>query len=232
MKAVVKENQLQKESIWAGRAKQVEKLCVLGAVDREIADFYDMPEREFYRQKLADEHLAQALKTGKEHADSRVERSLFQRAVGFYYTEQQAFKIKTGRDEEAVEVVNVERYQVADTTAQIFWLKNRKRLEWTQTGELNDPQANSTNVTINLAGKSDRELALAALAQLGAAPASPEPKVIEGAVDGSETDKPRVLPARARRISKEPDQAQGMATRPARNAGRGRAGKRQVAGKG
>ena len=105
---------------------QVAKLCALGATDEEIAEFFGVAVRTIYRWKVDHEDFCQAIKVGKDPADDRVERSLYQKATGFYVTEEQAFKVKTGRDTEKVEVVKVERYVPPDTSAEIFWLKNRR----------------------------------------------------------------------------------------------------------
>jgi hypothetical protein len=110
--------------------EQAEKLCALGATDEEIAEFFDVSTRTIYRWKLDSDAFCQALKAGKEQSDNRIERSLYQRASGFFFTEEQAFKIKVAQYEEEVEVVEVERYQPPDTTAMIFWLKNRRRDDW------------------------------------------------------------------------------------------------------
>jgi transposase len=109
---------------------QAEKLCELGATDEEIAAFFEVSSRTVYRWKTRHEEFCQALKSGKDKADERVERSLYQKATGFYYTEQQAIKIKLEQHKEDVKVVDVERYAPADTTAGIFWLKNRRKNEW------------------------------------------------------------------------------------------------------
>lgn len=110
--------------------KQAEKLCELGATDGEVADFFEVSARTLYRWKAEHEEFCQSLKTGKEMADNRVERSLYQNATGFHYVEQQAVIVKTGQYETAVEVVDVERYQPAIPTAQIFWMKNRRSSDW------------------------------------------------------------------------------------------------------
>jgi hypothetical protein len=110
--------------------KQVEKLCHLGATDEEIAEFFGVSTRTIYRWKLDHDEFCQAIKLGKEAADNRVERSLYQKATGYFFTEQQAFKLKIDQYKEEVEVVDVEKFQPADTTAQIFWLKNRRKDDW------------------------------------------------------------------------------------------------------
>lgn len=111
-------------------ADQAKKLCELGATDEEIANFFGVSARTVYRWKHEHEEFCQALKIGKAPADNRVERSLFQKATGFYYTEQQAFKIKKGQHEEVIKIVEVEKFAMPDTTAQIYWTKNRQSDHW------------------------------------------------------------------------------------------------------
>lgn len=111
-------------------ATQAAKLAILGATDSELADFFEVEPRTIYRWKNAHEEFCQALKVGKDIADDRVERSLYHNANGYDYTEQQAIKVKISRDEEEIQIVEVRRHRPADTTACIFWLKNRRKEEW------------------------------------------------------------------------------------------------------
>ncbi len=111
-------------------AAQAEKLCFLGATDDELADFFGVHRATIYRWKHDHEEFCDAIKSGKDKADERVERSLYQKATGYNYTEEQAIKIKVEQFKEEVEVVEVTRHSPADTTAAIFWLKNRRKNEW------------------------------------------------------------------------------------------------------
>lgn len=105
--------------------EQAEKLCMLGATDDEIANFFNVSTRTVYRWKNENERFCQALKVGKEAADNRVERSLYQRALGYTHDEEKIFL----HEGEAVRVDTVKHYP-PDTTAGIFWLKNRRSQEW------------------------------------------------------------------------------------------------------
>ena len=108
-------------------AKHAEKLAKLGATDQELADFFEVDVRTIYRWKHDHDEFCQALKVGKDVADERVERSLYQRAIGY---EQEEVKIfMPGGAEEPVYAPF--RAKIApDTTAAIFWLKNRRSQEW------------------------------------------------------------------------------------------------------
>lgn len=108
-------------------AKQAEKLALLGATDQEIADFFEVTERTINRWKHDHEEFCQALKAGKDVADDRVERSLYQRAVGYEQEEVKIF-MPAGKDDP---VYAPYRAKIApDVTAAIFWLKNRRSEEW------------------------------------------------------------------------------------------------------
>lgn len=106
---------------------QAEKLCLLGATDREIADFFGVDVRTIYRWKADNEKFCQALKTGKSVADERVERSLYQRAIGYEQEEVKIF-MPSGADSPVYAPFTAKI--APDTTAAIFWLKNRRSAEW------------------------------------------------------------------------------------------------------
>lgn len=108
-------------------AKQAAKLAELGATDQEIADFFEVDVRTVYRWKHDHADFCQALKVGKDVADNRVERSLYQRAIGYEQDE-----VKIFMPAQASQPVYAPfRAKVApDVTAAIFWLKNRRSQEW------------------------------------------------------------------------------------------------------
>lgn len=108
-------------------AEGARRLAKLGATDAEVAEFYGVDVRTIYRWKNAHSEFSQALKAGKDEADERVERSLYHRAIGY---EQEAVKIfMPSSAEEPVYAKYVEKI-APDTTAAIFWLKNRRPEDW------------------------------------------------------------------------------------------------------
>lgn len=104
---------------------QAEKLCKLGATDMEMADFFEVEVRTLYRWKTENEAFCQALKSGKDEADDRVERSLYARANGYEHDEVDIRVVGGG-----IVQTPIRKYYPPDTTAAIFWLKNRKAKEW------------------------------------------------------------------------------------------------------
>jgi transposase-like protein len=112
--------------------------CLLGATDKELAEFFGIAESTLYEWKKEYPEFSEAIKKGKAPADAQIATALFNRANGAEWVEEQAFKLKTvtyegGKrvlEEERLEVVEVTRRAPPDTTAAIFWLKNRKPEVW------------------------------------------------------------------------------------------------------
>lgn len=136
--------------------KQAEKLCRLGATDREIADFFEVDRETIRRWSMKHEEFCGALKAGKEIADERVERSLYQRAVGYSHDAVKIF-MPAGA-ENPVYAPYVEHVQ-PDTTACIFWLKNRRPEQWRDKREI---EVNSEGIAALLDEARERESTLQA----------------------------------------------------------------------
>ena len=107
--------------------KQAEKLARIGATDQEIADFFEVDVRTIYRWKHKYDAFCQSLKAGKDIADDRVERSLYQKAIGY---EQEEVKIFMPSNAESPVYAPFTAKIAPDTTAGIFWLKNRRSKQW------------------------------------------------------------------------------------------------------
>lgn len=106
-------------------AGQAAKLCALGATDRDLGDFFEVSEQTINAWKITFPEFLESLKVGKDAADNRVEQSLYRRALGYSHD---AVKILTVEGK-VVQEPFVEHYP-PDTTACIFWLKNRRKSEW------------------------------------------------------------------------------------------------------
>lgn len=106
-------------------AKQAEKLCKLGATDAELADFFDVNTTTIWRWRSRYPAFCNALKVGKANADDRVERSLYSRAMGYTHDEDKIFN--AGGEPL---IVPTTKHYPPDTTAAIFWLKNRRPDMW------------------------------------------------------------------------------------------------------
>ena len=104
-------------------AEQARKLCRNGATDREIADILGVCVRTFYRWRAEHDAFAEALKAGKELADDRVERALYERACGYEYSDVKIFH-PSGAKEPVIVPVTV--HVPADVGAAKQWLATRR----------------------------------------------------------------------------------------------------------
>jgi len=107
--------------------EQAEKLCRLGATDLELADFFNVDVRTIYRWAQAHDAFCQSLKSGKAASDERVERSLYNRAIGYSFDAVKIF-MPAGAKEPVFAAYK--EHVPPDTTAGIFWLKNRRSEQW------------------------------------------------------------------------------------------------------
>lgn len=120
-------------------AKQAEKLCALGATDEDLADFFDVSIRTINNWKGSYGEFLHALKGGKDKADDRVERSLYQRAIGYSHD-----AVHMSSYQGVVTQTPYREHFPPDTTAAIFWLKNRRSEEWRDKQDI----AHSGNVSV------------------------------------------------------------------------------------
>nr|DAJ32051.1 MAG TPA: terminase small subunit [Caudoviricetes sp.] len=93
-----------------------------GLIDEQIAHNMGITTKTLYEWKNKYGEISEALKKGKEVIDRQVENALLKRALGYAYDETTY--------EDGVETKRVTKEVAPDTTAQIFWLKNRKPAEW------------------------------------------------------------------------------------------------------
>lgn len=97
-----------------------------GLTDEQIAGNIGIRAATLYEWKKKFPEISESLKRGKEVVDRQVENALLKRALGYEYEEiKEKFEcgVMTERTVTKKEVV-------PDTTAQIFWLKNRKPEKW------------------------------------------------------------------------------------------------------
>ena len=108
-------------------AQIAKSMCELGATDFDLASAFDVVVSTVSLWKSTHIEFSDALKIGKAAADDKVERSLYQKAVGYSHDAVKIFA--NPRTGENVVVPFVEHY-APDTTAAIFWLKNRRKDVW------------------------------------------------------------------------------------------------------
>lgn len=93
-----------------------------GLTDEQIAKNIGINRTTLYDWKKKEVNIADALKKGKEVIDFEVENALLKRALGYEYEEETY--------ENGILTKKVKKQVPPDTTAQIFWLKNRQVKKW------------------------------------------------------------------------------------------------------
>ena len=103
-----------------------------GLIDEQIAENIGINTSTLYEWKKRYPEISESLKKGKEVVDIQVENALLRRALGYEYTEvtqEVCENAETGEMELHV-TKKVTKEVIPDTTAQIFWLKNRRPDKW------------------------------------------------------------------------------------------------------
>lgn len=112
-----------------------------GLTDEQLANNIGINPSTLYEWKKKYTEIANALKRGKEVIDIEVENALLKRAIGYEYTEERIEK----SDKDGVKLVQTVKHIPPDTTAQIFWLKNRLPEKYRDKPE---PKSSDTGVQI------------------------------------------------------------------------------------
>lgn len=140
-----------------------------GLINEQIANEIGIHPSTLYDWQKKYPEIAEALKKGKDIIDRQVENALLKRALGYEYDEvtRERMVKKDVKGEpmtdlhgfpisEMVTTKMVTKQVVPDTTAQIFWLKNRKPEQWRDKRDVE----HSGNMNINnpLEGLTTEEL--------------------------------------------------------------------------
>jgi hypothetical protein len=105
--------------------KQARLLAERGAILCEIAEFFDVTTRQLSNWLNDYPELREAVDAGNDVFNTRVERSLAERAIGFWVDTEELFVING-------EVVHepTRKYYAPDVTAAIYFTKNRMPEKW------------------------------------------------------------------------------------------------------
>lgn len=107
-------------------AEQAYTLCAKGFLDSDLADFFKVSETTINNWKLAYPEFLESIKTGKDEFDvTVVEAALKHRATGYSHP---AVDIRVVNGE--LVQTTVTKHYPPDTSAAIFFLKNRNPARW------------------------------------------------------------------------------------------------------
>lgn len=131
-KAARKVPTLQHTKYNLGVGAKIIKLAQDGMTDKQIANELGFTETTLNNWKGSFPDLFKSLKEAKNIPDELVEISLFARAMGYSHPEEKIFCNQYGD----VTKVDTVKHYAPDTTACIFWLKNRQPAKWRDKQEI------------------------------------------------------------------------------------------------
>lgn len=108
----------------------LEGLARDGLTDELICKKIGIGARTFYEWMERFPQMAQAIKKGKAPVDIQVENALLKRALGYEYEETITEVEELAGGHQKKHIRKVTKHCPPDTTAQIFWLKNRRPERW------------------------------------------------------------------------------------------------------
>lgn len=136
-----------------------------GLTDEQIAHNMGISVATLYNWKSKHLEILESLKKGKEVVDIQVENALLKKALGIKETVKKAIKVKEVKydegkrvsEKEHIEYVDEEVFVPPDTTAQIFWLKNRQPDKWRDKVENVNINQPDREININIISTKDKK---------------------------------------------------------------------------
>jgi len=115
----------------------VQALAEKGKTVADIAEAFDVAISTVTLWAREHPAFSAALQLGREAADERVERALFEKATGYSHPAVKIITVSDGSGAGShVEQVPYTEHYPPDTEAAKFWLKNRKPAKWREKSEV------------------------------------------------------------------------------------------------
>lgn len=118
------------------------KFCLLGATDKQLAEFFEVNEDTIYEWKKRHPNFSESIREGKDRADAEIANSLYHRAKGYEHEAEEIKVVSEGNNlGSRIERVPVIKRYPPDTRAIQFWMTNRRRAKvepgvWTERQEI------------------------------------------------------------------------------------------------
>ena len=130
----------EKKKSKAGRPTQYkEEYCqlaknysLMGATDVEMAGFFNVSQQTLNSWKNKHSEFLESIKSGKQEADAAISSKLYHKAMGYSHPDTK-FATHEGKITDREEYT---KHHAPDTTALIFWLKNRQPDKWREKKEV------------------------------------------------------------------------------------------------
>jgi hypothetical protein len=133
------ENEHLKDGNWVGLVPKYKpeyvqlafKFALLGSTIKQLAEMFDVTEDCVNKWRHAHPEFGQAVLDGRDIADAEIANSLYHRALGVKIKEEKAHVV-----EGEVIVTSLEKEIPADVGAQKYWLSNRSKKKWANSGDV------------------------------------------------------------------------------------------------
>lgn len=131
----------------------------LGWTDEQLIAFIGIAESTFYDWKKKHSEFSEALKDGKEYADTQIQNAMYERAIGIekvVYKGVLAKKVtynssgKRIKEEQEVKMVPETIFVPPDPRCLMFWMTNRTPEDWKQKQQTELSGSISVDADINL----------------------------------------------------------------------------------
>lgn len=120
--------------LWEKHQSKLAKLYSAGLTDKEIAALLEITEQTINNWKIKHPEFFEALNNWKNIADGKVERSLYERAIGYSHPD-----VHISNYQGNITVTDITKHYPPDPTSMIFWLKNRQPERWKDKAEMTLP---------------------------------------------------------------------------------------------
>ena len=117
-----------------------------GLSDIQVAKNMGISKTTFYDWMNKYPAMSDSVKKGKQPVDFEVENALLKRALGYEIEETNTFITINSKGEKIQRVTKTKKHIAPDTTAAIFWLKNRQPDKWRK---MNPAFESKTEIEIN-----------------------------------------------------------------------------------
>ena len=108
---------------------RIESWARMGLTDEQIAKNMGVNKTTLYDWMKKFPNISNSIKKGKAPIDFEVENALFKRAIGYEYEEVETI-IEEIDGKQRKRIKKIKKVALPETSAMIFWLKNRKPKEW------------------------------------------------------------------------------------------------------
>ena len=131
-------------------AEEVYRLCLLGMIDTQLADIFEVSEKTLNQWKKAHPKFYQSMKKGKEIADGEVASALYSRAIGMTVPD-----VHIANYMGDTIVTDIDKHLPPDVQAARFWLKNRQPEKWREIVNVADAEGGILGIHIHEALKGE-----------------------------------------------------------------------------